>query len=59
MSKTYRNKNFQKRNYEVTNIVACVATDAPNENWIECDESELNGLSKLWTQGDVQFYGYL
>lgn len=56
---TFKNKNFTKRDYECTNKVCCVAQVAPDSNWIPCDESELDGLTRLYIQGDVQFYGYL
>ena len=56
---TYKNINFTKRNYDCTNIVACVAESAPNENWVECDESVLDGLMKLHSINGVAYYGYL
>lgn len=58
---TFKNKNFTKRDYEATNIVACVADDAPatpDNRWIETD-MDISNLSHLWTQADVRFYGYL
>jgi hypothetical protein len=55
----FKNKNYTKRDYETTNIVACVADIAPNENWIESDESALTGLTQLWTQSGVTFYGHM
>lgn len=59
--KIYRNANYVQRNYECTNIVACVTTSAPSTgaNWVEADESVLQGLTKLWREGDVTFWGYL
>jgi len=57
--KTFKNKNFTKRDYECTNIVACVAETAPNDNWIESDPSILEHLAKLHTENGVQFYGYM
>lgn len=56
--KTFKNKNFVKRDYEATNLVFCEATAAPNENWIECDASE-NKLNQLYKQNNVTYYGYL
>ena len=56
--KTFKNKNFVKRDYEATNLVFCEATTAPNENWIECDSSE-NRLNQLHKQNNVTYYGYL
>lgn len=57
--KTFRNKNFTKRDYECTNIVACVAWEAPGENWTSCDDGILKGLTKLYREGDVSYYGYM
>ena len=57
--KTFKNKNFTKRDYECTNIVACVAEIAPNNNYIECDPFELEHLEKLHTENGVQYYGYM
>ena len=59
--KTFKNKNFTKRDYECTNIVFCQSEIAPNENWIECDEKEIQELkcSQLYTQAGVKYYGYL
>ncbi|QCW19979.1 hypothetical protein [Flavobacterium phage FPSV-D2] len=59
--KTFKNKNFTKRDYECTNIVFCQCEIAPNENWIECDENEIQKLkcSQLYTQAGVKYYGYL
>lgn len=61
--KTFKNINFKKRDYEGTNIVACQAEQAPNEHWIEADESALDGLQRLWNETadslTVTYYGYL
>lgn len=56
---TFKNSNFKKRDYEATNIVACVAEIAPAANWIPSDESVLNDLTALWIEGGVQYYGWL
>ncbi len=56
---TFKNKNFTKRDYEATNIVACVADQAPNNNFERADRSILEGLEKLWTEGKVIYYGWL
>jgi hypothetical protein len=56
--KTFKNKNFTKRNYDCTNVVFCQSETAPNENWIECDESE-NTLNHLYTEAGVRYFGYL
>lgn len=55
----YRNKQFTKRNYECTNIVACVADQAPGDNYEPADPSILNRLTQLWIEKGVKYYGYL
>lgn len=59
--KTFKNKNFAKRDFESTNIVVCQSEIAPNENWIEVDASVINemNLQKLWIQSDAHYFGYL
>jgi hypothetical protein len=57
--KTFKNVKFVKRDYEATNIVACQAESAPNENWIECDEAVLAKLTQLWIENGVRYFGYL
>ena len=44
--KTFKNINFTKRNYECTNIVFCQAENAPDTNWVECEEKEITGTFK-------------
>jgi hypothetical protein len=48
-----------KRDYECTNVIACQAKSAPSEWWIECDDTILTGLNKLWIEHGVQYYGHL
>ena len=55
----YKNRNFTKRDYEATNIVACIADNAPNENYIEADETILNNLTPLYRENGAQYWGYL
>jgi len=56
----YRNSNFTKRDYEATNIVACVTNGpAPQPYYVAADESTLTGLTQLWREGSVTYYGYL
>jgi hypothetical protein len=61
--KVFRNKHFTERNYECTNIVACVPVgewhDPSNEHYAPADESLLVGLTALWVEGGMQYYGYL
>ena len=56
---TFKNTNFKKRDYECTNIVACKAEKAPGANWGECEGLTLNGLTQLWIENGVTYYGYL
>jgi hypothetical protein len=56
---TFRNTNYIKRDYETTNVVACVAAAAPGPNWEPADESVLSGLQSLWLANGVRYYGYL
>jgi len=58
---TFKNKNFTKRNYECTNVVFCQAVTAPNDNWIECNESEIKaiGCYGLYVQDGVRYFGWL
>jgi hypothetical protein len=60
MMQAFINTKFTKRDYEATNIVACMAEKAPNANWVPSDRAEtLQGLTHLWTEAGVQYYGYL
>ena len=57
---TYRNTSFTKRDYECTNVVACQSdTAAPAGNWEVADESILRGLTMLWVQAGVRYYGFM
>lgn len=58
---TFKNKNFIKRDYEATNIVFCQSETAPNENWIECEEKEIESMrcTQLWLSDNVRYFGYL
>lgn len=55
----FKNKNFTTRNYECTNIAACVAETAPNDNYIAADESILKNMMHVYTQNGVQYWGWL
>jgi len=57
--KTFKNKNYTKRDYECANIVACVAESAPNDNYIEADEVILTRLTLLYKENGVEYYGFL
>ena len=56
--KTFKNKNFVKRDYECTNVIFCEAENAPDENWIECDPKE-NVLNQLYMINNVRYFRYL
>lgn len=56
---TYKNKNFTKRNYECTNVIACQGEQAPNENYVLTDDSILKGLTPLWIENNVRYFGHL
>lgn len=56
----FKNKFFTKRDYECTNVVACVADQNPDPSkWEAADESTLQGLTPLWIERGVRVYGYL
>ena len=57
--KTFKNKNFSKRDYETTNVIFCQAEQAPDANWIECNENEIGNCEQLWLQNGVRYFGYL
>ena len=57
--KTYRNTKFTTRNYECTNVVACVAAAAPAAHWEVADDAIIAGLTKLYTSAGVTYYGHL
>lgn len=56
---TFKNARFIKRDYECTNVVACVAESAPSADWVACDESVLRGLTRLHTIAGVVYYGHM
>jgi hypothetical protein len=57
--KTFKNIHFTKRDYECTNVVACVSDVAPDANWTPADESILKGLTQLQIVAGVAYWGYL
>ena len=66
MSNTFKNKHFTKRDYEATNIVACEIVDeggAIRPEWtgfyVSASESVLDGLTPLWIESGVRYWGYL
>lgn len=59
--KTFKNKNFIKRDYKCTNLVFCQSETAPSADWTEVDDLELDlsGCNHLYTQAGTRFYGWL
>lgn len=57
--KTFKNINWKNRDYECTNLVACVAEVAPGVNWVECGADVIQPLAHLYSQRGVQYWGYL
>jgi hypothetical protein len=55
----FKNTSFVKRDYECSNIVACLADKAPAENFAPSDETVINGLTQIWIENGVRYYGYL
>lgn len=62
MMTTFKNTKWNgKRDYECTNVVACVAEQTPKDGmeWEPVDESFLFGKTQLWIQAGVRYYGWL
>ena len=66
MRQIFKNKNFTKRDYEATNIVACEIVKEGGKirpEWNTCylpaDESTLAGLTALWIENGIQYWGWL
>ena len=64
--KIFKNKNFTKRDYEATNLVACEIVDEGGqirpdwgEYYVPADEKVLVGLTPLWIEGGVRYWGWL
>jgi hypothetical protein len=45
--RAFANKNFRQRDYEGTNVIACIAAVAPSKDWVPCSSSILQGLAQL------------
>lgn len=43
----FRNRHYTKRDYEATNVIACIAAVAPSDDWEPCDPQILRGLTQL------------
>lgn len=62
--KSFYNIKFTKRDYESTNIVACISHEAPNKNFVEMTPKEIHekgigDLQKLYIENGVQYYGFI
>jgi hypothetical protein len=59
--KTFKNINFTKRDYDCTNIVFCQAENAPDVNWVECEEMsiKLAKCNQLYTSDNVTYFGFI
>lgn len=58
----FRNKNFTKRNYECTNVVACSRVDDDAklpENYEPAPESLIENLTPLWIEGGIRYWGWM
>lgn len=58
----YRNTRFTKRNYECTNIAACIPVSAEAkipEGYEVAPAALLNNMTPLWIEGGVQYWGWL
>ena len=65
MNHVFRNKNYTDRNYEATNVIACVVTSqAPDDfilgdRWVADPDLIISNLTHLYTQSGVRYYGHL
>ena len=59
--KTYKNKHFTSRDYECTNIVFLQSDKVPDDNWVECERSEIDEMNcqMLWIDGFGRKFGYM
>lgn len=59
--KTYKNKNFKKRDYESVNVVFLQSSYPTLEHWIECNEDEISKMNctKLYSASGDTFFGYM
>jgi hypothetical protein len=57
----WKNADFTGRDYESTNIVACIHEGAPKDGlrWVPGNETSLRGLIMLHRQAGVEYWGYL
>lgn len=61
--KIYRNTKFTTRNYECTNVAACVSLAPPTPDYELTTDEYLNGMQQLWVEtingNETAFYGWL
>jgi hypothetical protein len=57
--KVFRNKSHAGCASPCTNIVACQGAIAPGPQWEESSAKILVGLTQLWIQNGVRYWGYL
>ena len=58
----YKNLNFKQRNYECTNVVAATEVDEDAKIpsfYVPAESSILKGLTPLWIEGGIQYWGWL
>lgn len=58
----FRNKNFKRRDYECTNIVACVVLGEnlpDSKNWVRDPFYPIENLTPLYIENNIRYYGYL
>jgi len=55
----FRNINYTQRNYECTNVVACIAANPPNDNYKLDVGFDVECLTPLWIENGAQYYGHL
>jgi hypothetical protein len=62
MTKTFKNKNFTKRDYECMNFVFCRAASPPDANWVETTEKIPANMMLLrveWKNStEVAYHGF-
>lgn len=57
---THKQYTGRRQYSECTQVVACDAPVAPNENWEPAaDPAIINRLSPLWREGETKYYGYM
>ena len=58
-TKTFTNTAWTKRDYECINIVACQADVAPGPQWVEAAPEAVRGLTMLYRQAGVTYFGHM